>query len=68
MENNLTEAEVKIVEMIGEVWNEYLPISEYEPFNEDSINDFRFHIHSLQRMVLSRPGIRQLKSIEDGNK
>lgn len=53
----MTEAEKKVVMMLGEVWSKYLELpSEHMSDNPE----FLAGIHRLQEKVLSRPARREL--------
>jgi hypothetical protein len=52
----MTEQEQAVLQKLAEVWNEFLKL---EQCHNDEVNDFRFHIHALQAMVLARPKIDQ---------
>ena len=55
---DLNVIEQKIIDDLGKIWNQYLTLSS---LNNSEDKDFMFHIHSLQRMILSRPAIESLK-------
>jgi hypothetical protein len=57
----MTTPELKTISAISEVWNAFLQLPMIHP---DDQNEFRFHIHALQNMILAREGIRVLSSIE----
>lgn len=54
----LTHEEKKVVEMLGEVWNNYCELPE-EHVNEK--DEFFSAIHICQRTVLARAGRRDMK-------
>lgn len=51
---DLNPLEQTIVDNLGEVWNQFNLLA---ALNEDDDKDFRYHIHSLQRMIMARPVI-----------
>lgn len=57
----MTEQEQAVLQKLAEAWNEFLKL---EQCHNDEVNDFRFHIHALQAMVLARPKIDQLWKIK----
>lgn len=52
----MTEQEQAVMQKLAEAWNEFLKM---EQCHTDEVNDFRFHVHALQAMVLARPKINQ---------
>lgn len=57
----MTTIELQAIEAIKEAWSTYLQLQEMHP---DDQNDFRFHIHALQNIILAREGQRVLSGIE----
>lgn len=57
----LTENEKDLIEKLGECWNDFLRLDTLHP---DDNNEFRFNIHALQNIILSRSGYREIKQIE----
>lgn len=55
----MTPQELKVLETTRDIWNEFieLPIQHQEDQNE-----FRFHIHALQNIILAREGQRHMKN------
>lgn len=54
----MTPQELKVIEQTKEAWNAFieLPVQ-----HQDDYNDFRFHIHALQNIILAREGVRKLR-------
>jgi hypothetical protein len=50
----MTEKEVKIMQDLGECWNQFLSLPEKHPSDKQ---DFMFHIHALQNIILARVGL-----------
>ena len=48
----MNEQEKVVMGKIVDVWNEYLKL---EKTYQDEDNDFRFHVHQLQNMLMARP-------------
>lgn len=59
--HNLTNEELKLVNQLGEIWNEFLALPE-ETRNERE--NFMDAIHACQRLILVRVGRRSLKELE----
>jgi len=57
----MTEAEIEIVDKLGEVWNSFLDLP-----NEHSIEsvDFMDAIHTAQRLIMARAGRRSYNEIK----
>lgn len=53
----ITDQEKVVMEKTGQVWNEFLKLPFHHP---DDNNDFRFHLHALQNMILGRSAYREL--------
>jgi len=53
----LTDHEIKVIHALAKAWNEYLLLPDFPP---DDIQDFMAAIHTAQRIVLTRPGLRQM--------
>ncbi len=53
----MTEQENRIVDLLGEVWNQFLnlPVE-----HESDVREFQYGIHILQRQVMCRPARREL--------
>lgn len=47
----MTEQEQKVIGKLVEAWNEFVKLP---PTHPDDMNDFRFHLHSLERIVFAR--------------
>jgi len=47
----MTEQEQKVIDKLIEAWNEFMKLP---PVHPDDANDFRYHLHSLQRVIFSR--------------
>lgn len=58
----LTDQEVKVVELTAETWNQFLKLPIEHP---DDQNDFRYHIHALQNILLGRSGARLMKEMKN---
>ena len=57
----MTPQEIKVLDRTKEAWAEFLSLPEEHP---DDQNEFRFHIHALQNIILAREGMRKLKEIK----
>jgi hypothetical protein len=57
----ITDDEIRITEMLGRVWNEYLVLPVEHPMDRD---EFCRAIHACQDMVLSRSGRREMNSLK----
>lgn len=57
----MTEQEIKVIGLTRDTWNAFL---ELPVQSQDDTQEFRFHIHALQNIVLAREGMRLL--LEDG--
>ena len=55
----LSRAENNLLESLGECWNEYLELVCNK--DEDEVADFRNAIHDAQRIIMSRPVMRELR-------
>lgn len=53
----LTEKEIKVAEQAGELWNSFMELPIQHP---DDRNEFRFHIHALQNIILYRSASREM--------
>lgn len=51
----LTPEELKICEMLGEVYNAFVKAPRLHP---GDVEEMAFHIHAMQNMVMSRSAIR----------
>lgn len=58
----MTSLEVKAIEATKEAWNAFMDLPIMHP---DDQNEFRYHIHAIQNIILAREGQRVLKGIED---
>ncbi len=47
----MTQQEQKVIDKLVEAWNEFIKLA---PAHPDDMNDFRYHLHSLQRVIFSR--------------
>ena len=57
----ITGDEIRITEMLGRVWNEYLMLPVEHPMDRD---EFCRAIHVCQDMVLARSGRREINSLK----
>ena len=57
----LTDQEAKVVQMLGEAWNEYLKLPIEHPMGQ---KEFCSAIHACQNIVLARCGVRALKATQ----
>ena len=53
----MSEDEKKVLNISSELWNSFLMLEE---IHGDYISEFRFHIHALQNIILSRSVLREL--------
>lgn len=58
----LTDAEARIAQLLGQVWNEYLLLPKEHPMEQQ---EFCTAIHACQDMVLSRAGRRAINANTD---
>lgn len=58
----MTPQEIKVLNLTKDVWAEFLALPEEHP---DDRNEFRFHIHALQNMILAREGLRKLREVNN---
>lgn len=56
----MTTDEIKVLDLTKETWNAFLQLPEQ---HEDDNDDFRFHIHALQNIILAREGVRKMEEI-----
>jgi len=56
----MTDQELKVLALTKEAWNEFIQLSVQ---HQDDHNDFRFHIHALQNMILAREGVRKIMEV-----
>lgn len=56
----MTENELRIVAMLGDVWNLFHGLPEEHPVDR---HDFMHGVHVLQNIVLARDGRRQMQAI-----
>lgn len=56
----MKEEESKALRLSVELWNQLIQMHNAEVFNEDMINDYRFHIHAIQALIMARPEIRKI--------
>lgn len=54
----MTDQERKVLDALSAAWNEFLSLPEEGPHDTD---EFRQHIHILQRQIMSRPTRRTLR-------
>lgn len=54
----MTKKENNLLNLTAKTWNAFLKLPVY---NGDDLNDFRFHIHALQNIILARKAIRKNK-------
>jgi hypothetical protein len=55
----MTERELELLNMLGEVWNTFLSLPQEHP---DDTTQFRQNLHILQHQVMARPTRRQLNA------
>jgi len=60
----MTKEEVEILDLIGNVTNKFLSLNEEHSADRQ---DFIFHIHAIQNIILSREGLRKYKQIITNN-
>jgi hypothetical protein len=53
----MTGQENKVLALTKEAWNEFLRLPE---MHADDVNEFRYHIHAIQNIILAREGLRSL--------
>ena len=53
----ITEQEHKVIEISADLWNEFRLLPE---LHADDTRDFRFHIHAIQNIILSRSAYREI--------
>lgn len=53
----MTEQENKVIGLTRDIWNKFL---ELPVQSQDDTQEFRFHIHALQNIILAREGVRKL--------
>lgn len=58
----MTEQEKKVLNMTADLWNEFLKLESMHPTDQQ---DYCFHVHALQNIILSREGLRSLKELPD---
>lgn len=56
----IMDKEKEVLDKTLETWNAYLELDED---NKDETNDFRFHIHAIQRIILGRSTWRVLRDM-----
>lgn len=54
----MTQQEIKVLELTKETWNAFLELPDQ---HEDDNDDFRFHIHAIQNIILAREGVRKME-------
>lgn len=59
--SSLDQKETETLNFLALAWNSFLSLKSEHP---DEIDDFRRAIHSAQRIILSRPTRRKMKSEE----
>lgn len=57
----MTEQEQKVLDLSASLWNSFIKLNEQDFVHPDEVNEFRFHIHALQNMILARPEIKKQK-------
>lgn len=57
----LTEKEIQVFEQTADLWNSFgnLPV-----LHPDDLNDFKFHLHGIQNIILSRSAFREINKPE----
>ena len=58
----ITKKEKDVIDTSAKIWGEFIALPE---LHKDHTNDFRFHIHALQNIILSRSAYRVLNNIEE---
>ena len=53
-----TEDEIKCLNLSRDLWNEFVKLPENHPMDKQ---EFIFHIHAIQNIILARPGVKELK-------
>jgi len=51
----MTEAEIAILNKLGGAWNLFQRLPDHHP---SDLEDFTFHVHALQNMILARETVR----------
>lgn len=54
--SNLSDAELKVIDHLRQAWNAFTSLPREHP---DDIDEFRYSVHALQNIVLSRPARRE---------
>lgn len=54
----MTDQEIKVIDLTKEVWNEFIKLPKQHQADEQ---EFCYHIHALQNMILAREGLRKLR-------
>lgn len=57
----MTDKEIRVLELTRDAWNAFMELSVQ---SQDDTQEFRFHVHALQNIILAREGMRVL--LEDG--
>lgn len=58
---SLTQEEKKLLNKTAEVWNEWQKLPVIHPCDQ---REFEFYLHSLQNIILSRSGYREVTNTE----
>lgn len=63
----MTDDEIKLMDMMGQVWNEFCKLSQTHEHggHQDDLIDFKFHLHALENIVGARPGFRLYRNLPD---
>ena len=48
----MTPQENKVLDISADLWNEFVKLP---MLHKDDNNEFRFHIHAIQNMIMARP-------------
>lgn len=54
----MTQEEIKVIELTKEAWNAFVKLPKLHQADEQ---EFCYHIHALQNMILAREGLRKLR-------
>lgn len=58
----MTEAEIEVVDLLGEVATKFFSLSEEHPSDK---NEFTLAIHAAQNIVYAREGLRSYRSLKN---
>lgn len=57
----MTPQEIKALDSTKEAWVAFMQLP---VMHTDDQNDFRYHIHALQNIILAREGLRKMEEIK----